>query len=232
MVEDHATYAYGRDGSPEHVRESCDGSLGRLGIDVIDLYYLHRIDPKVPVEETWGAMAGLVAAGKVRCLGISEATVDDLERAARIHPVAAVQSELSLWTRDYVGTSFRGAARTARPSWRSRRSAGAFWRARSRRTRASGRTISGRRCRASFPTPSWPTRGSSRACAPSPRGAVCRPRRSRSRGCSRGASMSSPFPGTQKIKHVEDNVAAADVDLTAAELEALDAIPAPVGGRY
>src|SRR5712691_8436255 len=102
VVEDKATYRMGRDGSPEHVREACDGSLSRLGIDVIDLYYLHRIDPEVPVEDTWGAMAGLVAAGKVRYLGISEAKVDELERVARIHPVTVVQSELSLWTRDYL----------------------------------------------------------------------------------------------------------------------------------
>src|ERR1700682_4408675 len=80
VVEDKATYRFGRDGSPKHVRESCDASLHRLDIDAIDLYYLHRIDPKVAVEETWGAMAELVVAGKVRWLGVSEATVRDLER--------------------------------------------------------------------------------------------------------------------------------------------------------
>ena len=100
VVEDKASYRFGRDGSPEHVREACDGSLARLGIDVIDLYYLHRVDPKVPVEETWGAMAGLVAAGKVRYLGISEASAQTLRRATAVHPIAALQSEYSLWTRD------------------------------------------------------------------------------------------------------------------------------------
>src|SRR5512142_1097084 len=79
VVEDKATYRFGRDGRPEHVREACDGSLARLAIDAIDLYYLHRVDPNVPVEETWGAMARLVAAAKVRALRISEASVEELE---------------------------------------------------------------------------------------------------------------------------------------------------------
>ena len=89
-----------RDGSPEHVREGIDASLRRLGVDHVDLYQLHRVDEQVPVEETWGAMAEVVAAGKASAIGMSEATVDELERAHAIHPVASVQSELSLWTRD------------------------------------------------------------------------------------------------------------------------------------
>ncbi len=87
-------------GRPEHVRAACDASLGRLGIDVIDLYYQHRVDADVPVEETWGAMAELVAAGKVRHLGISEPSAASLRRASSVHPVTAVQSEWSLWARD------------------------------------------------------------------------------------------------------------------------------------
>ena len=102
VVQDKASYRFGRDGSPAHVREACDGSLERLGVGAIDLFYLHRVDPSTPVEETWGAMAELVRAGKVRSLGISEATIDQLDRIHAIHPVAAVQSELSLWTRDYL----------------------------------------------------------------------------------------------------------------------------------
>lgn len=83
---------------PELIRESCDASLARLGTDRIDLFYLHRIDPEVPVEESIGAMADLVAAGKIRHVGISEANPATLERANSIHPIAALQSELSLWT--------------------------------------------------------------------------------------------------------------------------------------
>lgn len=92
--------ARGVNGRPEYVRSSCEGSLKRLGIDVIDLYYLHRVDPQVPIEETVGAMAELVSAGKVRYLGLSEAAPDTLRRAHAIHPIQALQSEYSLWTRD------------------------------------------------------------------------------------------------------------------------------------
>jgi aryl-alcohol dehydrogenase-like predicted oxidoreductase len=91
------------DGRPERVRACCDASLERLGLDLIDLYYLHRIDPNVPVEETVGAMADLVRAGKVRFLGLSEAGPESLRRAHRTHPIAALQSEYSLWTRVLEG---------------------------------------------------------------------------------------------------------------------------------
>jgi aryl-alcohol dehydrogenase-like predicted oxidoreductase len=90
----------GVDGSPAHVRESCDASLRRLQVDVIDLYYLHRVDPKVPIEDTVGAMAELVAQGKVRFLGLSEAAPSTIRRAHAVHPIAALQSEYSLWFRD------------------------------------------------------------------------------------------------------------------------------------
>jgi aryl-alcohol dehydrogenase-like predicted oxidoreductase len=87
-------------GHPEYVKACCDESLARLGIEYIDLYYQHRIDPDVPIEETVGAMAELVLAGKVRYLGLSEASIDSLERAAATHPITALQSEWSLWSRD------------------------------------------------------------------------------------------------------------------------------------
>ncbi|MEU8822429.1 aldo/keto reductase [Streptomyces sp. NPDC048636] len=87
-------------GDAEYVRQACDASLRRLGVDHIDLYYLHRVDPEVPIEETVGAMAELVAAGKVRFLGLSEASAATLRRAHAVHPVSALQSEWSLWTRD------------------------------------------------------------------------------------------------------------------------------------
>src|SRR5690242_818458 len=89
-----------RNGRPEHIRASIDGSLRRLRTDRVDLYQLHRVDPRVPLEETWGAMAETVAAGKARHIGLSEVTAAEISRAAAIHPVTSVQSELSLWTRD------------------------------------------------------------------------------------------------------------------------------------
>jgi len=88
------------DGTPEYVRRACEASLRRLQVEVIDLYYLHRVDPSTPIEETVGAMARLVGEGKVRALGLSEATGEIIRRAAAVHPIAALQSEYSLWTRD------------------------------------------------------------------------------------------------------------------------------------
>ncbi|HWX53609.1 MAG TPA: aldo/keto reductase [Verrucomicrobiae bacterium] len=94
----------GVSGKPEHVKSACDASLARLGVSTIDLYYQHRVDPQVPIEETVGAMAELVRAGKVRYLGLSEASAATLERACKIHPIAALQSEYSLFSRDVEGS--------------------------------------------------------------------------------------------------------------------------------
>ena len=90
----------GVSGRPEYVKQACDASLRRLGVDVIDLYYQHRVDPQVPIEDTVGAMAALVAAGKVRYLGLSEAAPATIRRASAVHPIAALQTEYSLWSRD------------------------------------------------------------------------------------------------------------------------------------
>ncbi len=90
----------GVNGRPEYVRRACDDSLSRLGVDHIDLYYQHRVDPDTPVEETWGAMKELVEEGKVRYLGISEAAPETIRRAHGVHPISALQTEYSLWSRD------------------------------------------------------------------------------------------------------------------------------------
>ena len=90
----------GISGSPDYVKEACDASLQRLGVDVIDLYYQHRVDPQTPIEDTVGAMADLVRAGKVRYIGLSEAAPRTLRRAHAVHPIAALQTEYSLWSRD------------------------------------------------------------------------------------------------------------------------------------
>ncbi len=93
----------GVNGHPDYVKAACDQSLKRLGVDYIDLYYQHRVDPNVPIEDTVGAMADLVKAGKVKYLGLSEAGPQTIRRAHRVHPIAALQTELSLWTRDAQG---------------------------------------------------------------------------------------------------------------------------------
>jgi len=101
IVRDAARPDYrGISGHPDYVREACEASLRRLGVDVIDLYYQHRVDPETPIEETVGAMAELVRTGKVRFLGLSEAGAETIRRAQAVHPITALQSEYSLWTRD------------------------------------------------------------------------------------------------------------------------------------
>jgi aryl-alcohol dehydrogenase-like predicted oxidoreductase len=100
VMRDASGAFLGINGQPDYVRACCDASLERLGIDTIDLYYQHRVDPKTPIEETVGAMAALVEAGKVRYLGLSEATPEQVRRAHAVHPITALQSEYSLWTRD------------------------------------------------------------------------------------------------------------------------------------
>ena len=99
-VRDEAGARLGINGRPEYVRQACDASLLRLGVDEIDLYYQHRVDTNVPIEETVGAMSELVKAGKVRFLGLSEAAPETIRRAHAVHPITALQSEYSLWTRD------------------------------------------------------------------------------------------------------------------------------------
>jgi len=99
-VRDESGNFLGINGAPEYVRQCCDASLRRLGVDEIDLYYQHRVDPQVPIEETVGAMSQLVCAGKVRYLGLSEAAPATIRRAMKVHPISALQNEYSLWTRD------------------------------------------------------------------------------------------------------------------------------------
>ncbi|MFD4366807.1 aldo/keto reductase [Rhodococcus sp. NPDC058521] len=97
-------------GKPEYVAQALDESLARLGVDEVDLYYLHRVDPEVPIEDTVGAIAEQVKAGKVRHIGLSEATGDELRRAYKVHPIAAIQSEWSVWSRDVEGKVVPAAA--------------------------------------------------------------------------------------------------------------------------
>jgi len=112
IVRDPANpQARGVNGRPEYVRKSCDDSLKRLGVDYIDLFYQHRVDRDTPIEETVGAMADLVKAGKVRHLGLSEASAATIERAHKVHPIAALQTEYSLWTRDPETTGTLDACR-------------------------------------------------------------------------------------------------------------------------
>jgi aryl-alcohol dehydrogenase-like predicted oxidoreductase len=138
-------------GDPEYVRRACDASLKRLGVDHVDLYYQHRVDPKVPIEETVGAMAELVQAGKVRFLGLSEAAPETIRRAHATHPITALQTEYSLWTRDVEENGVLATRRTAcsprcassgSATWPTARSAAASSPGRSARATTSPRATS------------------------------------------------------------------------------------------
>jgi len=232
VVEDKATFKFRRDGRPEHIRGACDGSLQRLGIDAIDLYHLHRVDPEVPLEETWGAMAGLVAAGKVRYLGISEAKLEELDRVSRIHAVTAVQSELSLWTRDYLAdvvpwcarhsVSFVAFAPLGRGFLTGAISAGARFGPEDFRSRLprfrEGAVAENQRI-------------VERVRAIAGRRGVTAAQVALAWVLSHGEHVLA-IPGTQRLRYLEQNVAAAEIELSAEELEELDALPAPVGTRY
>jgi aryl-alcohol dehydrogenase-like predicted oxidoreductase len=214
----------GISGTPEYVRSACDASLKRLGVDVIDLYYQHRVDPNTPIEATIGAMADLVKAGKVRFLGLSEAGPDTIRRANRVHPIAALQTEYSLWSREpeadllpvcrELGVAFVAYSPLGRGF------------------------LTGQ-----IKTPSDLTPGDRRLDFPRFQGEnfqrnldlVARVREiAGEKGCTpsqlalawvlaQGKDM-IPIPGTKRIKYLEENVAAVNVRLTPEDLARIDAI--------
>src|SRR5262252_760005 len=221
-----------RDGRPEHVRESIDGSLRRLGTDHVDLYQLHRVDPQVPLEETWGAMAEAVAAGKARHIGLSEVTVEEIERAQAVHPVTSVQSELSLWTRDALavvlpycqrqGIAFLPFSPLGRGFLTGRFSSfddlpqDDF---RRRLPRFQQNAL-----RANLAIVGRVRQVAERAGATPAQVALAWV-------LAQGQHV-VPIPGTKTPKYLAENAGAADIQLSAADLAELDALPAPQGARY
>jgi aryl-alcohol dehydrogenase-like predicted oxidoreductase len=221
------------DGSPEWVRASIDGSLERLGTDHVDLYYQHRVDPNVPIEETVGAMAELVAEGKVRHLGLSEASADTIRRANAVHPIAAVQTEYSLWTRDledsilptmrelgiglvaysplgrgFLSGRFRGPQDLAESDWR--------------RTvpRFSGENLE----RNLELVAKVEELAADKGCTPGQLALAW--------VMARGDDV-VPIPGTKRRTYLEENAAATEIELTADDLARIDAeLPEPAGERY
>jgi aryl-alcohol dehydrogenase-like predicted oxidoreductase len=221
------------DGSPAYVRSACDASLQRLGVDHIDLYYQHRVDKSVPIEETVGAMGELVAAGKVRHLGLSEASVDTIRRAAATHPITALQTEYSLWTRDLeseilptlrelgiglvpyspLGRGFLTGTITSTDDLdpddfrrRNPRFAGDALQANLAIVDAVKAVADGLGATPGQVALAWVL--------------------------AQGPDV-VPIPGTKRVRYLEENVAAAAVELSAADLARLDeAVPAAVGERY
>src|ERR1700751_2274510 len=220
-------------GKPEYVRAACDASLKRLGVDHIDLYYQHRVDPQTPIEETVGAMSELVTAGKVRYIGLSEASAQTIRRAHAAHPIPALPTEYSLWTRDVEGEILPtleelGIALVAySPLGRG--------------------FLSGR-----FKSPEELDEDDYRRYGPRFSGEALRANlelaaRVRELAQERGITPGQlalawvlhrgphivPIPGTKRVSYLEENLAAADVELSDADVEIIAAaLPAAVGDRY
>ncbi|QRY46633.1 aldo/keto reductase [Mycolicibacterium boenickei] len=223
------------DGRPEYVRTACEASLRRLGTDVIDLYYYHRLDPSVPIEETVGAMAELVAAGKVRAIGLSEVGPDQLRRAHATHPITALQSEYSLWERhveEGITSTCRELGITLVPYSPLGRSAltGSV---------TAGSTFAAGDFRATNPRFSAENLAVNLEPVEQLRAIAAE------KGCSPGQLALAwllaqpldvvPIPGTKRIPFVRENIAATDVAISADELALLAGIFAPgrvAGERY
>src|SRR4051812_39760864 len=221
------------DGSPENVRRSIEGSLRRLGTDTVDLYYLHRVDPGTPIEETVGAMGELVAEGKVRHIGLSEASADTIRRAHATHPITALQTEYSLWTRD-VEAEILPTIRELGIGFVPYSPLGRGF-------------LSGR-----FKSPDELEENDFRRHGPRFTGDALQQNLqlvakveviAAEKGCTPGqlalawvlaqGDDVAPIPGTKRRSYLEENLAAADVELTADDLARIDAeVPAPAGDRY
>ena len=211
------------DGRPETIRRDCEDSLRRLQTDVIDLYYLHRWDKKVPIEDSVGAMADLVRAGKVRTLGLSEVSAATLRKAHAVHPITAVQTEYSLWTRNPEIAVLEACRELGMLSSRSARSHGAFCAARCTTWARSTPRTSARPCRGSSPRTTPPTWGCCRPYQALAREAGCTPASWRWPGCCTRATDIIPIPGTTSVEHLREDLAAADVKLAPDLLARLDA---------
>lgn len=221
-----------RNGRPDHIRAAVDGSLQRLAVDRIDLYQLHRVDPEVPVHETWGAMAEAVTAGKVAALGMSEVTVEQLDAAHAIHPVASVQSELSLWTRQPLEAvvpwcAGHGAAFIAfSPLGRGFLTG----------TIRAGRTFGSNDFRSQLPRFTPEALDDNEDLIRVVESVAAAREATPGQVALSWLLAQSPtivaIPGTRRVSRVRENAAAAGMRLTAAELEALDAAPLPEQDRY
>jgi aryl-alcohol dehydrogenase-like predicted oxidoreductase len=235
IVRDADGTRHGISGRPEYVHQACDASLKRLGIDTIDLYYQHRIDPNTPIEDTVGAMAELVRAGKVRYLGLSEASVETIRRAHAVHPISALQTEYSLWSRDpeekiiptlrefhigfvpysplgrgFLTGQIKSPADLAPDDWRAR--SPRFQAENFQKNLALVEKIQQLAAR--------------KGCTPSQLALAW--------VLAQGSDF-APIPGTKRRKYLEENAAAEKVSLSPADLAEIDAIaPRGVasGGRY
>lgn len=225
----------GVSGKPDYVKQACDASLKRLGVEVIDLYYQHRVDPQVPIEDTVGAMADLVRLGKVKYLGLSEAATNTIRRAHKVHPIAALQTEYSLWTRDpeaeilpacrELGITFVAYSPLGRGFLSGKirdtgdLSAGDF--------RHNNPRFQGENLRHNLQLQDRVSAiAQEKNCTPSQLALAWL--------LAQGGDI-VPIPGTKRTKYLEENIAAVDVKLTADDLRRIDAAAPPdsaAGTRY
>jgi aryl-alcohol dehydrogenase-like predicted oxidoreductase len=227
----HDRFDIRRDGRPEHIREACEASLRRLGVDHIDLYYLHRVDPEVPVEESMGAFAELQDAGKIRHIGLSEVDVPTLERAMAVRPITALQSELSLWTREPLrdvlpwceahGVAFVPFSPLGR----------GFLTGRVRSAEFSADDFRSRNPRFQREALEANLALADRVTAIAERLGATGGQVALAWTLAQGEHV-VPIPGTKRVEYLEENCAAADLDLAPDVLAELDELPEPVGGRY
>jgi len=225
----------GLNGRPEYVLAACEASLQRLGVDVIDLYYQHRVDKRVPIEETVGAMASLVEAGKVRFLGLSEAAPETIRRAHAVHPITALQTEYSLWTRD-AETEILATVRELGIGFVAYSPLGrgfltASYRSTSDFVEGDRRNVLPRFRKKNFERN---LRLADEVRALAAQKGVTAAQLALAWLHSRGDDV-VPIPGTKRRSYLEDNVAAAAIELTGDDLARLEAIAPPgiaAGGRY
>jgi aryl-alcohol dehydrogenase-like predicted oxidoreductase len=218
----------GVNGRPEYVRSACEASLKRLGLETIDLYYQHRVDPETPIEETVGAMGLLVKEGKVRYLGLSEAAPDTVRRAAREHPITALQTEYSLWTRD-VETEILTTCRELGIGFVAYSPLGRGFLA--SRFKSSGEIAEGdfRRVSPRFQDENFRKNlNILRAIEEVARGKKCTPAQLSLAWVLAQGDDIVPIPGTKRRTYLEENLGALGVTLSPRDLEQLDAV-APVG---
>ena len=225
-------YPLTKNGRPEHLRSAIDASLRRLRTDVIDLYYVHRIDPEVPFEEQWGTLASFVDAGKVRALGLSEASIEELEAAAAIHPVAALQSELSLWTRDVLTNGILAYTAEHDVAFVPFSPLGRGYLTGTVTTAS----FEGLDFRVDNPRFQQEALDANMAIVEIVRHVAGRHDASAAQVAlawvlAQGEHV-LPIPGTKRVRYVEENVAAASLELTAEDLAELDELPEALGTRY
>lgn len=233
VVDDPETFASHRDGRPEHMRKAFEDSLRRLGTDHVDLYQLHRIDPDVPVEETWGAMAEFVREGKARALGLSEASVEEIKRAQDVHPVASVQTELSLWSREPLADGVFAYCQDQGIAFIAYSPLGRGFLSGKIGSPEDLPEVDGRHRTPRF-QPQAITANQSvvePARKTAERLGVTVPQVSLAWVLAQGENVVA-IPGTKTLRYLEENAGAAGIVLDQEALDSLSSLPAPVGTRY